>query len=72
MIQMKKHSSYEIPPDKPYFVAIGSKLQGVLPGKHIELRSKCIDQLDKWHSLLGFHTKYDDLQQTILGDIKTF
>ena len=44
------------------------------PGRRVSIRSECIDQLQKWHSLLdcGAITKeqYDELQSTILSDIK--
>ena len=44
------------------------------PGRRVSIRSECIDQLQKWHSLLdcGAITKeqYDELQGTILSDIK--
>ena len=79
MIQMKKHASYVNPPDKPFFhqkKLAGDKPSGVSPGKRIELRSKCIDQLEKWHVLLErgaiSQEEYDGLQKTILGDIKKF
>jgi len=45
------------------------------PGKRISLRSECMDQLSKWYSLLEkgviSQSKYDELQETILGDIST-
>ena len=77
MIQMKKHSSYENAPDKPFFrKKQAAEKSAVSPGKRINLRSKCIDQLEKWHCLLErgaiTQTEYDELQQTILGDIKKF
>ena len=45
------------------------------PGRRrVSIRSECIDQLQKWHSLLdcGAISKeqYDELQSTILSDIK--
>ena len=65
MLQLKKHDSREVPPDKPFFR--GSKLRhvspqnseiastsvnyGVSPGKRIGLRTECLSQLDKWHQL---------------------
>ena len=55
MMMMKKHDSYDHPPDKPFFkqrkeeqAASGTRS----PGKRIHYRSECMDQLDKWHSLL--------------------
>lgn len=45
------------------------------PGKRITLRSECIDQLGKWYSLLEkgviTQSKYEQLQETILGDMST-
>ena len=66
MIQMGKHSSYEDPPNYPYFgrkhpkkAAASddgeSSSQGSVlgsPGKRIHLRSECIEQLSHWHSLM--------------------
>ena len=50
------------------FVAVPS------PGKHIGLRSECIDQFKKWHKLLEIgaisQLEYNKLQQKILSDIK--
>ena len=44
------------------------------PGRRVSIRSECIDQLQKWHSLLdcGAITKelYEELQGTILSDIR--
>jgi len=79
MIQMRKCDSYDSPPNKPFFrsksLKSGSSSSGTQsPGKKIVLRSQCIDQLQKWHTLLesGAITReqYDDLQVTILDDIK--
>lgn len=79
MIQMKKHESLEVPPKKPFFRNCKKQVStsdrpGVSPGKRIELRSKCIDQLEKWHTLLErgaiSNQEYAELHQTILGDIK--
>lgn len=84
LIQMSKHESYEAPPDKPFFGKrkMGSKTAtpasavGISPSKRIDLRSKCIDQLDKWHALMErgaiSSNEYKDLQATILSDIKKF
>ena len=54
MIDMKKHSSYDTPPHKPFFkrAVSGTKELCMSPGKRIKYRSECIDQLDKWHALL--------------------
>ena len=47
---------------------------GISPSKRVTLRTECMKQLELWHSLLekGGISKdqYDDLQQTILEDIK--
>ena len=52
MINTHKHESLDSPPKKSF---LGKKRSGdtpgVSPGKRITLRSECIDQLDKWHSL---------------------
>ena len=77
-MMMKKHDSYDDPPDKPFFkqskeeqpAATGTRS----PGKRIHYQSECMDQLDKWHSLLrrGVITQeqYTELQESILSDIK--
>ncbi len=86
MIQMKKHTSYDDPPDKPFFrhsksvkgksSTSPSGSDGMSPAKRINLRTECINQLDKWHMLLekGAITsaQYQQMQDTILGDIKNF
>lgn len=44
------------------------------PGRRVSIRSECIDQLKKWHSLLdcGAITKeqYEEIQGTILSDVR--
>uniref|UniRef100_A0A1X7SGI6 Uncharacterized protein n=1 Tax=Amphimedon queenslandica TaxID=400682 RepID=A0A1X7SGI6_AMPQE len=77
LIQMKKHDSYEAPPNKPFFGVKQSSSQSVTsPGKRIELRTHCIDQLTKWHKLLedGIISKdeYEDMHKTIMNDIRKF
>ena len=78
MIQIKKHSSYDKAPDKPFFKVPGSstKTEGISPAKRITLRSECIDQLEKWHKLMERGAismeQYKELQDTIMGDIKKF
>lgn len=82
MIQIKQHESYEIPPNKPFFTTRdkGITTPGpstcISPGKKINLRSECIQQLDKWHDLKvrGVITEdqYKEFQETILSDIKNF
>ena len=83
MIQMKQHTSYDDPPDKPFFRHSkrlkdkSSRSEGTMsPAKRINLGTECINQLDKWHMLLekGAITseQYQQLQDTILDDIKKF
>ncbi len=54
MIDMKKHSSYDTQPQKPFFkrAVSATKQLSISPGKRIKYRSECIDQLDRWHALL--------------------
>ncbi len=80
MLQTGKHVSYESPPVKPFFksakVPKGSTQEGISPGKRLNMRSECINQLDKWHSLMerGAITvkQYQEFQDTILVDMKKF
>ena len=64
-MQMKKHGSLDVPPDKPFWRMKKGKEtkrdQGAAsippssvssPGKRIELRGKLVDQLLKWHQLV--------------------
>lgn len=83
MIELKKHDSYDSPPDLPYFrkrkesevKATSSDEQShtLSPCKRIRLRSECIDQLNRWHDLLekGEISKeqYEKLQKTIMADM---
>ena len=91
VIHIGKHSSYDIPPDQPFFkgsqkkasmstpissnVSASSSLTAS-PGKRVSLRSECINQLDKWHSLLEkgivSQEQYDQMQKTILSDMFKF
>ena len=79
LIQMQRHESFDTPPDKPFFRGQSAKnkklgCSSTSPGKKINLRSQCIDQLQKWHQLLesGIVSKdeYDNLQKKIMSDIK--
>ena len=79
MIHLKKHASYDTPPDKPFFRTKRPNSDSVTaigfsPSKRINLRSQCIEQLDKWHSLMEkgaiSSQQYEELQATILSDIK--
>ena len=83
MLQMKKHDSYEEPPKKPFFKTAekgapskASVSDTMSPGKRIQYRSQCIDQLDKWHDLkergIITDSQYAEMQDTILSDIKKF
>ena len=85
MIHMGKHESLETPPDLPYFrgksrcnpqvlsTTPAETGRPMLPGKRINLRSECMDQLNKWHGLLEkgaiTQTQYDEFQAKILSDI---
>ena len=46
------------------------------PGKHVHLRSECIDQLNRWHSLKesgGISSEeYEEFRKNIIGDIGKF
>ena len=80
MLQMKKHASYEEPPNKPFFKRAKSNpanaTSGMSPGKRIQYRSQCIDQLDKWHTLkergVISAAEYSEMQSAILSDVKKF
>ena len=77
---MKKQDSYKHPPKKPFFKQItkgkATVQDSLSPGKKIQYRSQCIDQLDKWHSLMEHGAisldQYSEMQSTILGDLKKF
>ena len=65
VIQMKKHDSYEEPPNKPFFrnsrktkpstppseKSSDSNLT-ISPGKHVLMQGQLIDQISKLHDLL--------------------
>ena len=81
MLQMKKHDSYDAPPKKPFFKQPQKKEDmslpnGLSPGRKIQYRTQCIDQLDKWHSLLErgaiTQAQYTEMQGTILSDLKKY
>lgn len=76
---MKKHDSLEEPPDLPFWRGRKKKVESpisVSPGKRINLRGQCVDQLLKWHQLLekGAITQeqYDEFHATIMSDVKQF
>ena len=79
MIHTHKHESLEVPPNKSFFGKRNPGLEksgGVSLGKRISLCSECINQLDKWHQLkergVISREEYEELQKTILVDIKKF
>jgi len=80
LIQMKKHSSYDEPPDKPFFCSshkpASTPASAVSPGKRINMRGQCVDQLLKSHQLFekGVISKeqYEEFQASILNDVKKF
>ena len=76
IMHMGKHESRQIPPDLPYFgrsKKISDPSSSMPPGKRINLRSECMDQLNKWHDLLEkgaiSQTQYDEFKKKIIGDI---
>ena len=80
MIHLHKHASYDEPPSKPFFKSSKKKqvenTVAVSPGKRIKYRSECINQLEKWHSLLEKGVistdQFTELHGTIMNDIKQF
>ena len=81
----EKHTSYDDPPEYPYFKGKIWDPKGensvstsatISPGKRVNLRSECMDQLDKSLSLLrkGCITQeqYDNLRDKILKDMLKF
>ena len=81
LIQMGRHENYDSPPNKHFFTvnkkktgASASSMPGASPGKRLNMRSECIDQLEKWHRLMtnGAITleQYKEIQDNILSDIK--
>lgn len=84
-LDMGKHDSYDQPPDLPFFV--GRKKPTTShsvvpnesdhpqsPGKRIRYRSECMDQLNKWHTLMEkqiiTQEQYQGFIGTILQDIE--
>lgn len=77
LIHMKKHKSYDEPPDKPFFRSAHKPNGSVVsPGKRINLRGQCVDQLLKSHQLLEkgviSQAQYQEFQESILKDVKKF
>ena len=68
LINMKKHQSFDDPPDKPFFRESSKKVfkqkssdtpnasgmvhEGISPSKRIDLHTELLDQLDKLSALL--------------------
>ena len=76
LIQIKKHDLYEAHQNKPFFGKQQPESNGTVssPGKHIQLRTQCIDQLTKWHKLFedGVISNENQMHRTIVSDIKKF
>ena len=85
-IHSGKHSSYDKPPDLPYFTHCkkkrnsqssedGSSASSGTPTKRLCLRTTCIDQLSKWHDLLQSgaisQVQYDEMKDVIMKDMKS-
>ncbi len=56
LIQMQKHSSYDVPPNKPFWKTRSQKLSNspevtVSPGKRVDLRGQCVQQLLQLHEV---------------------
>ena len=83
---MGKHSSYDDPPDKPFFCgnkkpekSLKSAMQttecGISPAKRSSLRSQYMVQLKDWHSLFDAgaitHDEYEGQKTKILHDLNT-
>ena len=89
-IHMKTHSSYDESPDKPFFRGSCKQLNSsdkqdlpstsacgpISPGKRINLRSQCMDQIEKWHQLFTkgiiSEEQYKELVDKVWKDIKKF
>lgn len=85
LIQMGKHASYDTPPDKPFWrnrkaaptptKSISSPVT-ISPGKRINLRGQCVEQLLRLHELLekgGINkTEYDEMQESIMTEVRKF
>ena len=86
LLQMKKHDSYEEPPNKPFFRnSRPSKQQSkkptsdnlpISPAKHVLMQGQLIDQISRLHELLerGAISKeqYDKLQGKVMCDIEQY
>ena len=77
---MKKHLSFDEPPDKPLFCSshksVSTSASALSPGKQINMRGQCFDQLLKFHELFekGVISKeqYEEFQASILNDVQKF
>ena len=86
LIQMGKHDSLDLAPNKPFWKTPsgnkGSPLPqsdstvAVSPGKKIQLQGQLFDQLLKWHDLLekgGIdQQQYNGIQASIMENVKKF
>ena len=85
LIQMKKHTSYDVAPNKPFWKVskmLSDKDKGdrssctVSPSKRVNLRGQCVTQLLQLHQLLErggiTQQQYDDMQGSIMGEVKKF
>ena len=76
LIQMKKHLSYDDPFFRSSHKSSSTPAAGVSPGKRINMRGQCVDQLLKSHQLFekGVISKeqYEEFQASILNDVKKF
>ena len=96
LIQMGKHTSYDTPPDKPFWRARKvtpmnssssntsagqhtpsvSSVVTISPGKRINLRGQCVEQLSRLHELLekGAIDKavYDEMKESIMTEVRKF
>lgn len=77
LVKMKKHASLDQAPDLPFWRGTSKKNScAVSPGKRVNLRGQCVDQLLKWHELLdkGAITKseYDEFRSSIMEDARKF
>ena len=86
LIQMGKHDSLDLAPNKPFWRTPsgnkGSPLPqsdstvAVSPGKKIQLQGQLVDQLLKWHDLLekgGIdQQQYNGIQASIMENVKKF
>ena len=81
LIHMGKHTSYDEPPNKPFFKSANktisrsdSQADSISPAKKLHIRSTCIQQLSDWHALYEkgaiTHEQYKEFQMSIMKDMK--